>query len=107
MFSRKCQRFSVTSGTLIWSQFLGFCGSGQVTVSRPRRVTSAMQPRRKHRLSATLLIGALLAARPAAAVAQLPPGGINLKALFAAVGRMHNIDADLLAAMAEVESGGD
>jgi hypothetical protein len=31
----------------------------------------------------------------------------DLKALFAIVGRMHNIDADLLEAMAEVESGGD
>ena len=35
------------------------------------------------------------------------PGHPDLKALFAIVGRMHNIDADLLEAMAEVESGGD
>jgi hypothetical protein len=31
----------------------------------------------------------------------------ELKPLFAAVGRMHNIDPELLEAMAEVESGGD
>jgi hypothetical protein len=52
------------------------------------------------------LISMLLLGVPSAGLAQLPPGGINLKALFAAVGRMHNIDADLLEAMAEVESGG-
>jgi Transglycosylase SLT domain len=39
--------------------------------------------------------------------AQLPPEGINLKALFGIVGRMHNIDPSLLAAMAETESGND
>jgi hypothetical protein len=44
---------------------------------------------------------------PAAAAAQSIPGRPDLKALFAIVGRMHNIDADLLEAMAEVESGGD
>jgi hypothetical protein len=44
---------------------------------------------------------------PAAAAAQSVPGQPNMRALFAVVGRMHNIDADLLAAMAEVESGGD
>jgi hypothetical protein len=44
---------------------------------------------------------------PAAAAAQSIPGHPDLKALFAIVGRMHNIDADLLEAMAEVESGGD
>lgn len=43
----------------------------------------------------------------AAAAAQSIPGHPDLKALFAVVGRMHNIDADLLEAMAEVESGGD
>jgi soluble lytic murein transglycosylase-like protein len=53
------------------------------------------------------LIWILLVAVPSAGLAQLPPAEINLKALFAAVGRMHNIDADLLEAMAEVESGGD
>src|SRR5208283_3527018 len=42
-----------------------------------------------------------------AAAAQSIPGHPDLKALFAVVGRMHNIDADLLEAMAEVESGGD
>jgi Transglycosylase SLT domain len=40
----------------------------------------------------------------AAAVQSIPP---NLKALFAVVGRMHNIDPNLLEAMAEVESGGN
>ena len=44
---------------------------------------------------------------PAAAAAQSIYGHPDLKALFAVVGRMHNIDADLLEAMAEVESGGD
>jgi hypothetical protein len=44
---------------------------------------------------------------PAACAAQSIPGEPDLKALFAVVGRMHNIDARLLEAMAEVESGGD
>src|SRR5260370_40565898 len=44
---------------------------------------------------------------PAAAAGQSIPGHPDLKALLALVGRMHNIDADLLEAMAEVESGGD
>lgn len=41
----------------------------------------------------------------AAVAAQSAPGQPNLKALFAVVGRTHNIDPDLLEAMAEVESG--
>ena len=41
------------------------------------------------------------------AAAQPLPSQPNLKALFAVVGRMHNIDPELLEAMAEVESGGD
>jgi hypothetical protein len=44
---------------------------------------------------------------PAAAAAQSMPGQPDLKAVFAVVGRIHNIDADLLEAMAEVESGSD
>ena len=44
---------------------------------------------------------------PAAAAAHSIPAQPNLKALFAVVGQMHNIDPDLLEAMAEVESGGD
>ena len=47
----------------------------------------------------------LMLLAPAAALAE--PGQPNLKALFEVVGRTHNIDADLLAAMAEVESGGN
>jgi hypothetical protein len=35
------------------------------------------------------------------------PGQPNMTVVFAIVGRMHNIDPDLLEAMAEVESGGD
>ncbi len=66
-----------------------------------------MQPKHRPRLGPALLIWMLLGAIPAAAFAQLPPAGTNLRALFAAVGRMHNIDGDLLAAMAEVESGGN
>jgi soluble lytic murein transglycosylase-like protein len=41
------------------------------------------------------------------AAAQSIPKQLNLKALFAAVGRKHNIAPELLEAMAEVESGGD
>jgi len=44
---------------------------------------------------------------PVSARAQFIRGQLNLKALFAAAGRMHNIDPDLLEAIAEVESGGD
>jgi soluble lytic murein transglycosylase-like protein len=44
---------------------------------------------------------------PANAPAQFIPNQPNLKALFAAVGRKHNIAPELLEAMAEVESGGD
>jgi hypothetical protein len=44
---------------------------------------------------------------PVGAAAQSLPGHPDLKALFAVVGRMHNIDANLLEAMAEVESGGN
>ena len=44
---------------------------------------------------------------PTAAAAHSILGQPDLKALFAVVGRMHNIDPDLLEAMAEVESGGD
>src|SRR5271170_2981617 len=54
----------------------------------------------------TLLI-LLIFLTPAAAAAQSVPGHLDLRALFAIVGRMHNIDADLLEAMAEVESGDD
>jgi hypothetical protein len=43
---------------------------------------------------------------PVRAAAQ-PIAQPNLKALFSAVGRMHNFDPDLLEAIAEVESGGD
>lgn len=43
----------------------------------------------------------------AAGAAQSIPGQPDLKALFAVVGRMHNIDARLLEAIAEVESGGN
>src|SRR5690348_15155801 len=49
----------------------------------------------------------LLVLTPAVAAAQSIPGQPDLKALFAIVGRMHNIDAGLLEAIAEVESGGD
>ncbi len=49
----------------------------------------------------------LICLTPAAVLAQPAAGQPNLKALFEVVGRMHNIDADLLAAMAEVESGGN
>jgi len=44
---------------------------------------------------------------PVAAAARSIPGQPNLKALFAVVGQAHNIDPNLLEAMAEVESGGD
>jgi len=41
------------------------------------------------------------------AAAQSISGQPDLKSLFAAAGRMHNIDPELLEAIAEVESGGD
>jgi Transglycosylase SLT domain len=44
---------------------------------------------------------------PAAAAAHSILGQPDLKALFTVIGRMHNIDPDLLEAMAEVESGED
>ncbi len=43
----------------------------------------------------------------AGVAAQSIPSQPNLKDLFTVVGRMHNIDPELLEAMAEVESGGD
>lgn len=43
----------------------------------------------------------------AVAAAQPIPSQTNRKALFAGVGRIHNIDPELLEAMAEVESGGN
>jgi Transglycosylase SLT domain len=52
----------------------------------------------------TILVIVLISA---GAAAQSIPGQPDLKALFAAVGRVHNIDPELLEAMAEVESGGD
>ena len=52
----------------------------------------------------TMMVVVLTAA---GAAAQSIPSEPNLKALFTAVGRMHNIDPELLEAMAEVESGGD
>jgi hypothetical protein len=55
--------------------------------------------------SALTILVMVLTFTPAAA--QSTPNQPNLKALFAAVGRMHNIDPGLLEAMAEVESGGD
>src|SRR5690348_113417 len=44
---------------------------------------------------------------PFAAAAHSIPEQPNLNALFATIGQMHNIDPDLLEAIAEVESGGD
>jgi hypothetical protein len=44
---------------------------------------------------------------PVASAARTMPSQPNLKAIFVAVGRMHNIDPALLEAMAEVESSGD
>jgi hypothetical protein len=49
----------------------------------------------------------LMLIAPAAARSQWIEAQPNFKALYAVVGRMHNIDADLLEAIAEVESGGD
>jgi hypothetical protein len=57
------------------------------------------------RKSALPMLVILLTA--AGAPAQSNPSQSNLRALYAAVGRMHNIDPELLEAMAEVESGGD
>jgi hypothetical protein len=49
----------------------------------------------------------LIVVTSAGAAAQYIPNQPDLKATFAAIGRMHNIDPELLEAMAEVESGGD
>lgn len=68
-------------------------------------VRSGMGRRSRHQWWPAFPIWVLLVAIPSVGLAQ--PVEINLKALFAAVGRMHNIDADLLEAMAEVESGGN
>jgi hypothetical protein len=65
------------------------------------RTISAMWVRKS-----ALLIGLLLFT-PRAVAAQPVAVKPNLKALFAAVGRMHNIDPELLEAIAEVESGGN
>ncbi len=53
------------------------------------------------------LIIPVIVVTTAVAAAQSIPNQPDLKALFAAVGRMHNIDPGLLEAMASVESGGD
>jgi hypothetical protein len=53
------------------------------------------------------ILALLIFFAPVAAAAQSIPGQSNLKALFAMVGQMHNIDPDLLEAIAEVESGGN
>jgi hypothetical protein len=60
--------------------------------------------RRLRKSALTILLIVLASAR---AAAQPLPNQPNLKALFAVIGRMHNIDPELLEAMAEVESGGD
>jgi hypothetical protein len=49
----------------------------------------------------------LIVLTSAGVAAQSIPNQPDLKALFAVVGRMHNIDPELLQAIAEVESGGD
>jgi hypothetical protein len=53
------------------------------------------------------ILALLIFFAPLAAAAHSIPGQPNLKALFARVGQTHNIDPDLLEAIAEVESGGD
>jgi transglycosylase-like protein with SLT domain len=53
------------------------------------------------------ILALLIFFAPVAAAAHSIPGQPNLNALFAMVGQMHNIDPDLLEAIAEVESGGD
>lgn len=61
--------------------------------------------RAKNCLGVVLLSGAALV--PAAAAAQSISSKPNMKAVFATVGRMHNIDQDLLEAIAQVESNGN
>src|SRR5713101_6382258 len=65
------------------------------------RKTSAYWVRKS---ALTILVIVLTSAGVAA---QSIPSQPNLKDLFTVVGRMHNIDPELLEAMAEVESGGD
>ncbi len=54
-----------------------------------------------------IAIVCLIVVVPSAVHSQMAAREPNLTALYAAVGRMHNIDAGLLEAMADVESGGD
>src|ERR1700685_3130791 len=58
-------------------------------------------------LSQAVLRILLIVLVPAVAAAQSIPSQPKLVAIFAVVGRTHNIDPELLEAMAEVESGGD
>jgi hypothetical protein len=58
-------------------------------------------------LSQAVLRILLIVLVPAVAAAQSIPSQPKLGAIFAVVGRTHNIDPELLEAMAEVESGGD
>lgn len=74
--------------------------------SEPDRKGS-MRKRRTHRLYQAVCVLTVLVFSTSAGSAQVPPGRVNFPALFAVVGRMHNIDADLLAAIAQAESGGD
>jgi hypothetical protein len=55
----------------------------------------------------SLLALAMIVITSAVAVAQSVANQPDLKTLFAVVGHMHNIDPELLEAIAEVESGGD
>jgi soluble lytic murein transglycosylase-like protein len=59
------------------------------------------------RLWRAALAGVLIAGNSSAARAQWIGAKPNLKALYAIAGRIHNIDANLLEAMVQVESGGD
>jgi hypothetical protein len=59
------------------------------------------------RVRRTLLTILLMVLTSAGAAAQSVPDRPDLKTLFAVIGRMHNIDPELLEAIAEVESRGD
>ena len=55
----------------------------------------------------TGVVGLWMLVAPFPALGQWIADQPNFKALYSVVGRMYNIDADLLEAIAEVESGGD
>jgi hypothetical protein len=72
-----------------------------------KRLAIVMAGGARNRRLATTMLGVVLGAVPSFAQAQAVANGPNLNAVYEVVGRMHNIDAGLLQAIAQVESGGN